>query len=187
MGVTTLDVYRTYAFTKDTLNHEVYLTWVGSLGCIFSSCRFVWSWLIDHFSYRAVYGTLLCMQITLACTFYIAAKSRAMYAIWVWLTLWCEAGHFTLVPNILKKIYGKRATTLYGVAFSFTGLCSLMIVGLLTTHFGHEYIKFWFFTGGMSGISLILLLTLFSEEKFRIRTKAEIFDDQTNRNSNYMS
>jgi len=36
--------------------------------------------------------------------------SKYSYALWVWLSIWCEGGHFTLVPNVLKIIYGENAT-----------------------------------------------------------------------------
>ena len=56
-----------------------------------------------------------------------------MYAAWVCLTIWCEAGHFTIIPNILKIIYGKQATSLYGVIFTYTGICGTMMLFLLDT------------------------------------------------------
>ena len=52
--------------------------------------------------------------------------------------LLCEGGHFTLVPNVLKKIYGaENGTVLYGIGFSFSGISAILIVimqqTLLTT------------------------------------------------------
>jgi hypothetical protein len=35
------------------------LTLVGSLGALFNALRFVWSGLLDTFSYKKVYGSLL--------------------------------------------------------------------------------------------------------------------------------
>jgi hypothetical protein len=115
------------------LDHEIYLTEVGSFASIFGSLRFIWSAALDHYSYKKVYGTLLVLQTSLAFTYYFAAKNRTMYAAWVCLTIWCEAGHFTIVPNILKIIYGKQATSLYGVIFTYTGICGTMMLFLLDT------------------------------------------------------
>ena len=42
--------------------------------------------------------------------------------------MFCEGGHFTLVPNIIKKIYGSKATQLFGIAFTYTGLCSVFMI-----------------------------------------------------------
>lgn len=144
------------------MNHEIYLTEVGSFSCIFGCLRFVWSAALDRYSYKIVYGTLLVIQILLAFTYYFAAKSRVLFALWVWLTIWCEGGHFTLVPNILKIIYGKHATSLYGVVFVYTGLCGTLMIGILRTRLSHEYIIFWMLTGGLSICSLIILQIVFN-------------------------
>lgn len=106
-GITSLDIYKVYAITQPTLNHEGYLTLISSVNSLFSSLRFIWSWALDNHSYKRVYGALLLLQIFLSSTFILAAKVRALYALWVWLSLFCEAAHFVLLPNILKKIYGK--------------------------------------------------------------------------------
>ena len=161
-GYLTVDVYKTFAISRPNLNHETYLTEVGSFSCLAGAFRFVWSWLLDHYSYKRVYGTLLCIQIFLAFTFTFAAKSMIAYAIWVCVAVFCESGHFTLVMNVLKIIYGKHATQLYGVAFSFIGFASFLMFFLLMTNFGHEYIKFWYLTGSMSIMSLIILLLFFN-------------------------
>lgn len=36
-----------------------YLSMVASVGAIFNSIRFVWSWLLDYYPYKIVYGVLL--------------------------------------------------------------------------------------------------------------------------------
>ena len=62
----------------------------------------------------------------------MVSDNATLYAIWISLILLCEGGHFTLVPNVLKKIYGERGTALYGIAFSYTGICAILIVVLQT-------------------------------------------------------
>ena len=68
----------------------------------------------------------------------LVADSEGLYAVWISLILFCEGGHFTLVPNVLKKIYGERGTALYGIAFSYTGICSILIVILQTKLLGEK-------------------------------------------------
>lgn len=89
--------------------------------------------MLDHYSYKKVYGTLVVMQIILAFTYKFSSLNRTTYAVWIWLSVWCEGGHFTLVPNIFKIIFGKHATALYGIGFSYTGLNSIILLSLLTT------------------------------------------------------
>ena len=120
------------------LTNEKYLAWLGSVAAIFNAIRFVWSLATDHFSYRVVYGVLLTIQIVLDFTIPLIAENAGLYAIWVSLILLCEGGHFTLVPNILKKIYGNKGTSLYGIAFSYTGICSLLIIVLQSSLLGTQ-------------------------------------------------
>ena len=71
---------------------------------------------------------MLVIQIGLNFTMSLVATNNALYAVWICGMLLCEGGHFTLVPNVLKKIYGDRATQLYGILFSYTGLCSVAMI-----------------------------------------------------------
>ena len=114
---------KNYGTANNMKDH--YLTKVASVGAIFNSCRFIWSWLLDHHSYKKVYGTLLVMQIFLNFTIFFVNQNRVFYAVWICLFMFCEGGHFVLAPNILKQIYGSKATQLYGILFSYTAVCSI--------------------------------------------------------------
>lgn len=72
-GYYTVDVYKIFGDSRTVLNHEIYLTEVGSLSALFGSFRFVWSGLLDHYSYKKVYGSLLIIQMILGSTYYFAA------------------------------------------------------------------------------------------------------------------
>lgn len=95
-----------------------------------------------------------------------AARSRGMYATWVSLCIWCEAGHFTIIPNVLKKTFGAQAASLYGIMLTFTGLLASIEIGLLASPLGTDYIWFFELTAAMSAIALIILLAFFSEAPF---------------------
>ena len=165
-GYYTIDVFKVFGQTTEALNHDAYLTWVGSLGSVMTSLRFLWSWALDSRPYKLVYGILLAIQITLALTMFVAVKSRTTYLVWICLALFAEGGHFTIVPNTLKKIYGAQATSLYGVMLTYTGITSLVMVGLLETQLSKKYLQFYFITAGCSLLALLLLLFAFTEEKF---------------------
>jgi hypothetical protein len=68
-GLITTDIYRVFGDSRPLLNHETYLTEVSSISCLFNSARVIWSTLLDHHSYKKVYGTLIVMQIILAFTY----------------------------------------------------------------------------------------------------------------------
>ena len=111
------------------LTNEDYLAWLGSIAAICNASRFIWSFMTDYFPYKLIYGILVSMQIALNFTIMQVAESELFYAIWISLLLLCEGGHFTLAPNVLKKIYGSdQGTALYGILFSFSGCMSILIV-----------------------------------------------------------
>lgn len=162
-GYYSVDVQKTFGETVPVLNNDKYLTTVGSVAAVFNAIRFIWSAFLDKYSYKKVYGVLLLIQICVALTMKFAIKSKFTYATWICIALFCEGGHFTLVPNILKKIYGEQATGLYGVAITFTGLTSLMMIPLLETALGKDYIIFYLLTACFSTVSLIILTFFFTE------------------------
>ena len=41
------------------LVNDKFLSMVASVGALFNTCRFMWSWALDHYSYKVVYGILL--------------------------------------------------------------------------------------------------------------------------------
>lgn len=161
VGLITVDCVKTFAFTRTDLNHEAYLTEVISFSCIFNGGRALWAFFLDKWSYKWVYGSMLILQTILGFTYYFSSKSMVTYAIWIWLGQWCEGGHFTIIPNILKIIYGKHATEVYGIVFCYIGVASTMMIGLLRTPLGTDYIWFWGFGSCMSIVAFILLMTLF--------------------------
>ena len=112
---------------KNGLTNEEYLAILGSIAALCNAIRFLWSFATDFFSYKLVYGILLVLQIVIDFTVPLVAENKYLYAIWISLMLFCEGAHFVLVPNVLKKIFGERGTQLYGIAFSFNGLASIII------------------------------------------------------------
>ena len=49
---------------------------------------------------------------------------------------------------------------------TYTGVLSVIMIGLLASPLGTDYIWFFELTAGMSAVSLIILLTMFSEAPF---------------------
>ena len=47
-----------------------------------------------------------------------------------------EGGHFTIMPNALKTIYGDSATAIYGVILTYTGLANILILFVVKSEFG---------------------------------------------------
>ena len=139
---------------------------MGSFGSVFTSLRFIWSAALDSKPYKLIYGILLMLQIALALTMFVAIQTKITYVVWMCSAFFCEGGHFTLVPNILKKIYDDQATSLYGVMLTYTGLSSIVMIGLLETALSKDYLVFYLITACSSFAALVLLLFTFNDEKF---------------------
>lgn len=114
-------------FGESNQIHETALALIGSIGALFNSLRFIWSTLLDKYSYRSVYGSLLVIQIICAIASVHFAENKFLYAASYCGIMFCEGGHFTLVPNVLRQIFGeKSATRLYGIMLSYIGVSALL-------------------------------------------------------------
>jgi hypothetical protein len=102
-----------YGLVSGFTNTE-YLSMVASIGAIFNAARFLWSCGLDYYPYKLVYGTVLTIQIFLNCTIFFVNQNAYLYAVWVWLFMFCYGSHLVLPLNMLKKIFGSKATQLYG-------------------------------------------------------------------------
>ena len=71
---------------------------------------------------------MLVIQIALNFTMTFVSTNKICYAIWICGMLFCEGGHFTLLPNVVKKIFGDKATQLYGMMMTYTGVCSITMI-----------------------------------------------------------
>jgi hypothetical protein len=76
-----------------------------------------------------------------------------------------------LFPNILKIVYGRHATDISGILFSYIGVSSTAMLFLLRTPLGTEYIWFWGIGSCMSVFSFIILMTVFNQTKFSERRR----------------
>jgi len=49
-----------------------------------------------------------------------------VYAVWIWLFIFCDGGISVLMPNILKRIFGSKATALSGYFFSYNAVYAVI-------------------------------------------------------------
>ena len=97
------------------MNHfqdENFLSTAISFGSIFGACRFFWSFLLDKYSYKAVYGTLVCLELLIGYTLPTvmempdSSTKNLLFFIAVCLIFNLEGGHFVLTPTIFAKLFG---------------------------------------------------------------------------------
>ena len=105
-GFFAINNFKTYGQLRGITNDD-YFAILGSVASVANCLRFAWSGATDHLSYKAVYGALCLLQVVLDFTLPLVAENEGLYAIWISSMMFCEGGHFTLLPNILKKIFGE--------------------------------------------------------------------------------
>jgi MFS family permease len=129
--------------------------------------KFFWSWSLDIYSTRKVFGLLLFMQFALNFTVIFAVHNVYTYAVWIWLFIFVDGGLTVMIPNILKKTFGSKATALSGFFYSYLAVYALLTLGLFI-RFLHQtpgsYNAFFLFNGTLS-ITAFLLLYFFMTDK----------------------
>ena len=114
------------------IKDEEFLSIVASLGSIFGACRFIWSFMLDKYSYRVIYGTLIALQLVICFGLPQAVENRPLFLILVCMSFFCEGGHFVLAPTIYAKLFGAEGgIRVYSIGFSFIGLASFVNIFLM--------------------------------------------------------
>ena len=184
LGYYIVDTYKNFGESVEVLNNDSYLTLISSVSSLFNALRFVWSGALDKLSFHLVYGSLVVLQLLLAFTIPFTKTSKFSFAVMLCMTLFCIGGHFALFPNVLKQVFGKQATVLYGLLFTGTGLSSVFIVGLILTPVGKHYIVMFYIFGLFSVLSLIILIFFYRSTRFEPDWSA-IFIPDTNKSENF--
>ena len=91
--------WKVYWQTATNAPTDHFMATAGSFGSVFNGMRFVWSWLLDYYSYKSVYGALLVIEIIVGVTMPFLLTHKWLYTVWICLGYWCLGGHFTLLPN----------------------------------------------------------------------------------------
>ena len=110
---------------------------------------------------------LLITQVVFGFTFVLISHIPALFFIWVCVMLFCEGGHFSLVPTACAKFFGEHAPIVYGFAFSFGSvpqIVSSILVKFFLKDIGYE--TFYYTSAALSTLSLLLLIFVFEEKKF---------------------
>lgn len=160
LGFYVAGVYKLYG--NSVLKDDAFMTMVGSFAFIFGAIRFVWSWLVDLYSYKFSYTIILVIQSFLALTLVAISESYVCYFIWICVLIWLEGGHFVLLPTITAKLFPDHRAAVYSYAFSLNGMANLLAIILIRFTLASVGFSFYFYVGGIfSIVSLLLLVFLF--------------------------
>ena len=73
----------------------------------------------------------------------------------------------------MKLTFGKSASSIYGVIFSFTGLANLIIIFVTGSNFGKNYAQVIQMSAGMSAVAFLLLIFAFKEKQIYLTPRPE--------------
>lgn len=121
--------------------------------------RFIWSAMLDYLPYKVVYGILLTVEIIVGATYPSIINDEYLVGIWICLGYWCLGGHFTLVPNEMKKVFGDNTTQLYSYFYTYGGITGIVEVILQICVMTPDNLEvFYYLYTGFAGISLLMLI-----------------------------
>mgnify|MGYP003301200755 CR=1 FL=1 len=89
--------------------------------------RIAWGFIFDWLGFRIPYSIVTANQILVSCSFYFSGKRSYLYFIANILENLTFAGHGTIAPPIVTKIFGmKNAIILIGITGYFIGSCGFV-------------------------------------------------------------
>ncbi|CDW86897.1 major facilitator superfamily protein [Stylonychia lemnae] len=165
MGYFVINTFK--SFGQKHINDDKFLTIVGSVSSVFGGLRFIWSYFVDFTNtFRKPYFILLCVQLIFGSTLVLVSNIESLFFIWVCIIVWCEGGHFSLVPTAVARMFGEHAPIVYGFAFSFGSIpqiISSIMVKFYLKDIGYD--AFYYASAAATLISLIILIFFFEEKK----------------------
>ena len=149
-----------------SIKDDYFLTIVGAVSAAWSGFRFTWAFMMQKMSFKTVYGIMLVMQIAVTIAMYWSTNSRACYMICVWLAIWIQGGHFTILPTICVKLYEERGSQVFTILFSSFGCASMtgVLIVLVLLDSVITYLSVFIFWTALTCVSLFLLVLFFKEE-----------------------
>lgn len=156
-----------------------YLTIMGAFGALACGLsRFLWSALLEKFSYRFLLWVLLAVNSFLSFTIYYFTSVKVLYLIYVIATSVCYGGFLGIFPAIASKIFGYRyGPQIYGFlfyAFPASNFVQVLLTNVIGSLFG-----LWFVfaaSGAMSVVGLLMsnrITTIEYDWSHRIREHNE--------------
>lgn len=148
--------YKTFAKVR---MDDKYLTIVGAMGALVTGVsRFLWSAMLEKFSFKFLLWFLLVVNSFLAFTIYYVFSVKALYCVYVLATSLCYGGFLGIFPAISSKVFGFRyGSQIYGFlfyAFPASNFVQVILINWVGTIFGLWFV--FMACGGMSVAGLLM-------------------------------
>lgn len=138
---------------------DKYLTIMGAFGALACGLsRFLWSALLEQFSYRFLLWMLLAINSFLAFTIFYVTSLKIFYMAYIIATSICYGGFLGLFPAISAKIFGYRyGPQIYGFlfyAFPASNFVQVILTNVIGSWFGLCFV--FAASGAMSVVGLLM-------------------------------
>eukprot|EP01031_Cornospumella_fuschlensis_P026078 gene26078-31490_t len=123
-------------FANKYFNDEAYLVAVFSCGSLFSCLgRITWGILSDRLGSPNALMFINCTFMVVNYLYPLMTRSKVLFAVWTFLTFFCEGGIFILFLPLTISMFGhKHSTSNYGVIFASHTVFSVTNI-LLMAHY----------------------------------------------------
>jgi hypothetical protein len=97
-----------------------------------------------------------------------AVYHKPAFMIYLCFLICLEAGHFTLMPIMIAKLFGEKAQIVYPFAFSFSGVSTILISFVSHIVLEGDFEVMYYLSTGLNVISFLILIFIY-EEKVLVR------------------
>mmetsp|Transcript_36886 Transcript_36886/g.35617 ORF Transcript_36886/g.35617 Transcript_36886/m.35617 type:complete len:179 (+) Transcript_36886:662-1198(+) len=97
-GYFVINIYKLYG--AETINDDLVLTIIGSVGSLVNGfMRIFWSTLLDYYSFKFVFGILICIQLVLVWLIQILTGNQWIFMLVVVMSMQCEGAIAAILPT----------------------------------------------------------------------------------------
>ena len=165
---------KTWAQSK--IHDDKYLSFIAAISNIFGAFRFFWSFLLDKYSFKAVYGTMILIQLIIGLVLPTILEleneslKEALYGMCICVSFNIEGAHFVTMPTTLAKLFGPSdGIRVFSVGFSFIALASLINLGLFQIFLDIIGFSGLCYLYALFGVLALIILCRYKEEKVNLK------------------
>lgn len=159
------NVYKIYG--TEYINDDQFLTRVGATAALFNGFfKFIWSYSLDFYSFKRIYGFLIVLEICLIVLVNYAVYNKYAFMVVTWLTFMCDGSLTSMLPAVTVGQFGiKRGPQVYTIMYSCFGVSA--ILGLLFNTYLKDRIGFtgMFIVSGCFSLTAAIMTWVLKEDK----------------------
>ena len=146
--------------------------------------RISWGFVYDRFGFKIPYTIITALQIITSISFYFSANYLWSYYITNLLENIVFAGHGTIAPPIVSKIFGMKNTVkLIGITGYYIGTAAFLgaVIGKIIIDDDSDFLIVYLIGAGFAIMGFVICLIM-KEDKIEYTPNEELLDDNKEKN-----